>query len=89
MSGVLREPDRPDSHDQNDTGPGDVEMLSESGLDPPDDLGEVGKDHQGGNPREPDQVFGNAGQDQAKEREHEMNEDEEDGKELPAGRTAV
>jgi len=84
MSGVLREPDRPDSHDQNDTGPGDVEMLSERGLNPPDDLSEVSDNHQGRDTCKPDKVPGDARKDQTKEWNDKMNENQKHGEELPA-----
>ncbi len=85
MSGVLREPDRPDGRDQNDTGPGDVEMLSERGLNPPDDLGEVSDNHQGCDTREPGKISGDARQNQTKEWNDKMNEYQKHGEKLPAG----
>ena len=84
MSGVLREPDRPDGHDQNDTRPGDVEMFSERGLNPPDDLGEVSNNHQGRDTGKPDKIPGDARQDQKKEWNDKMNENQKQGEELPA-----
>ncbi len=78
MSSVLREPDRSDSHDQDDTGPCDVEMLSERGLNPPDDLGEVSDNHQGCDTREPGKISGDARQDQAKERNDKMDQYQKD-----------
>ena len=84
MSGVLREPDRSDSHDQDDTGPCDVEMHSERGLNPPDDLGEVSNNHQGRDTGKPDKISRDTRQDQTKEWNDKMNENQKQGEELPA-----